>query len=173
MRKRVVALLNEYSKWAIVSMLNLLSVAKLNELRISENLTSIRSSRQNLDNLTVAQDSCISALNTVEQSQKDSGLCASRTISDNSHSFNMIRQHQSFSLFCGVLDVKIKQLSQKLSNGIEQRKAEIDALLTKNKIYQHKRDVALEKIKSDKKTRKLISESYDMADCEDKISTKL
>ena len=157
-------------------MLNLQSVAKLNELRISENLVSIRHSRQELDNLTTAQNSCNSAMNTVGQSQQKSGCCALHAMSENNHhahSFDIFRQHQSFSLFCAALDVKIQQFSQKLSDSIGQRQAEINALLTKNRVHQHKRDVALEKIQNDKKTKKLISESYDMSDCEDKMGSSL
>ena len=144
-------------------MINLQSVAKLNELRIGENLTSIRDSREKLDNLMAARDNCDAARNTVRQSQKNS-------VPDSSaHALNIARQNQGFSLFCAGLDAKIKRLSQKLSEGIEQRKAEINTLLTKNKIHQHKRDVALEKIKNDKKTRRQISEINDVADCEESV----
>ena len=151
-------------------MINLQSVAKLNELRIGENLTFICDSRRQLDRLVTARNGCDVARGTVEQSQKSSERCALRATSENaSFALNIARQNQGFSLFCAGLDAKIKQLSQKLSDGIEQRKSEIGALLTKNKIHQHKRDVALEKIKNDQKTKRWISEIYDTADCEDKI----
>ena len=154
----------------MLSSSRLLYVSKINELRIGENLSSITASRKRLDSLVEAKNSYDVARSLIKQSQRNISQLTQGSSSQGSHVLNVFRQNQAFSLFSSSLDTKVKQLSQKLSENILERRAEINSLFTKNTIYQHKRDIARARIRSDKKTMKLVSENCDASDYEDKLA---